>query len=48
MIPVWKNFVGTDFFRISPLRLVQYIVVWYCICHLAFVIPLNAAGFIRK
>lgn len=34
------------FLEMHPFRLMQYIVVWYCICHLIIVILLKAVIFI--
>jgi len=35
-------------FRMHPYRLIQWIVVWYCICHLIIVILLKAVDFIWR
>jgi len=38
--------VENSIFRMHPFRLIQYIVAWYCICHLILVILLKAAIFV--
>ena len=35
-------------FRMHPYRLMQWVVVWYCICHLTIFILLNVVEFIWK
>ena len=35
-------------FSMQPYRLIQWIVVWYCICHLTIVILLNGVKFILR
>lgn len=37
-----------SFFRMHPYRLVQWIVLWYCIVHLIIVILLKAADYIGR